>query len=48
MLAIRGKTGMHPTVFRSDAEPELFNVRQDLSAEPHLPGFHVAVKGILP
>ena len=32
------------TVFRSDAEPQLFNVRQELMAEPHLPGFRVAVK----
>jgi len=34
------------TVFRADAEPELFNVRQELSADPHLPGFRVAVKDI--
>jgi Uma2 family endonuclease len=34
------------TVFRSDAEPELFNVRQELSAEPHLPGFRVAVRDL--
>lgn len=34
------------TVFRADAEPELFNVRQQLSAEPHLPGFCVAVNDI--
>jgi Uma2 family endonuclease len=33
-------------VFRSDAEPELFNVRQELSAEPHLPGFRAAVKDL--
>lgn len=31
------------TVFRRDAEPELFNVRQQLTCEPHLPGFRVAV-----
>jgi Uma2 family endonuclease len=31
------------TVYRPDAEPELFNVRQELSGEPHLPGFHVPV-----
>ena len=31
------------TVLRPDAEPELFNVRHDLTAEPHLPGFRVAV-----
>ena len=30
-------------VFRPDAEPELFNSRQELSGEPHLPGFRVAV-----
>jgi Uma2 family endonuclease len=36
------------TVFRNDAEPELFNVREELSAEPHLPGFRVAVKALFP
>ncbi len=30
-------------VHRPDAEPELFNVRQELSGEPHLPGFRVPV-----
>lgn len=34
------------TVFRGDADPELFNIRQELSAEPHLPGFRVPVKDI--
>ena len=34
------------TVYRHDAEPELFNVRQELSAEPHLPGFRVSVAAI--
>jgi Uma2 family endonuclease len=29
------------TVYRPGAEPELVNVRQELSAEPHLPGFRV-------
>jgi Uma2 family endonuclease len=29
------------TVYRPNAEPELINVRQELSAEPHLPGFRV-------
>jgi Uma2 family endonuclease len=29
------------TVLRPGAEPELVNVRQELSAEPHLPGFRV-------
>lgn len=31
------------TVHRSDARPQLFNVDQELSAEPFLPGFRVAV-----
>jgi Uma2 family endonuclease len=31
------------TVIRPDADPELFNVRQELSCEPHMPGFRVAV-----
>jgi Uma2 family endonuclease len=30
-------------VHRPDAEPELFNVKQEISAEPHLPGFRVPV-----
>jgi Uma2 family endonuclease len=33
-------------VHRPGAEPELFNVRQELSADPHLPGFRVAVADI--
>jgi Uma2 family endonuclease len=33
-------------VHRPDAEPELFNLRQELSAEPHLPGFRVPVARI--
>jgi Uma2 family endonuclease len=33
-------------VYRPGAEPELFNVRQDLSADPHLPGFRVPVAQI--
>jgi Uma2 family endonuclease len=33
-------------VLRPDAEPELFNVTQELSGEPHLPGFRVAVARI--
>jgi Uma2 family endonuclease len=33
-------------VHRPDGEPELFNVRQELSADPHLPGFQVAVARI--
>jgi Uma2 family endonuclease len=31
------------TVFRPGAEPELFNARQEITAEPHLPGFRVPV-----
>jgi Uma2 family endonuclease len=31
------------TVYRPDAEPQLFNVTQTISGEPHLPGFVVAV-----
>ncbi len=31
------------TVHRPDAGPQLFNVDQELTAEPHLPGFRVAV-----
>jgi Uma2 family endonuclease len=31
------------TVYRPDAEPESFNVLQELSGEPHLPGFRVPV-----
>jgi Uma2 family endonuclease len=30
-------------IFRPGAEPEMVNVRQELSAEPHLPGFRVQV-----
>lgn len=30
-------------VYRPDAEPEMFNVNQELTAEPHLPGFRVPV-----
>lgn len=33
-------------VHRTGAEPELFNVRHELSAEPHLPGFRVPVARI--
>jgi len=32
------------TVHRPDAEPQLFNVQQTLSGEPHLPGFSVPVR----
>jgi Uma2 family endonuclease len=31
------------TVYQPDSEPELFNVRDELSAEPHLPGFRIPV-----
>jgi len=30
-------------IHRPEAEPELVNIRQELSGEPHLPGFRVAV-----
>jgi len=33
-------------VHRPNAEPELYNVTQELSAEPHLPGFRVPVAQI--
>jgi Uma2 family endonuclease len=33
-------------VHRAGEEPEMFNVRQDLSGEPHLPGFRVPVTEI--
>jgi len=31
------------TVYRPDAEPVSFNKQQELTAEPHLPGFRVSV-----
>ncbi len=31
------------TVHQPDSEPVLFNVRDEISAEPHLPGFRIAV-----
>jgi Uma2 family endonuclease len=31
------------TVYRPDAEPDSFNVREELSGEPRLPGFRVPV-----
>jgi Uma2 family endonuclease len=31
------------TIYQPDAEPEQVNVRQELSGEPHLPGFRVPV-----
>jgi Uma2 family endonuclease len=36
------------TVYRPDAEPVLFNASQELSAEPHLPGFRVPVAKLFP
>ncbi|MCX7418647.1 MAG: Uma2 family endonuclease [Planctomycetia bacterium] len=33
-------------VFRPDAEPELFNVQQSLTADPFLPGFSTPVRAI--
>jgi Uma2 family endonuclease len=32
------------TVYRPDAEPELLTDRNEISADPHLPGFRVPVK----
>ncbi len=34
------------TVFRPDAAPQGFNIDNELTAEPHLPGFRVAVSEI--
>jgi Uma2 family endonuclease len=34
------------TIYRLDAEPELVNIHQELSGEPFLPGFRVAVAQI--
>jgi Uma2 family endonuclease len=34
------------TAYRPDAPPELFHEHQDLTAEPHLPGFSVPVAEI--
>ena len=34
------------TVHRAGTEPEMFNVKQELSGEPELPGFHIAVAEI--
>jgi Uma2 family endonuclease len=34
------------TAYRPDAPPVLFNDQQDLTAEPHLPGFRVAVSRV--
>lgn len=34
------------TVYRHDGEPQLFNVTQTVTGEPHLPGFQVAVNDV--
>ena len=34
------------TVYRGDREPELFNVKQAVSGDPHLPGFNVSVADV--
>ena len=34
------------TVHRPDTPPELFNAGQTISADPHLPGFHAAVREV--
>ncbi len=34
------------TVYRPDVEPELFNARQEINAEPELPGFSCPVAAI--
>jgi Uma2 family endonuclease len=36
------------TIYRKDAEPALVTIRQELSAEPELPGFRVAAERIFP
>jgi Uma2 family endonuclease len=35
-------------VYRSGAEPELFNVTQELTGDPHLPGFRTRVAQFFP
>jgi Uma2 family endonuclease len=35
------------TIYRAGADPEVVNIRQELSGEPHLPGFRVAAGQIL-
>jgi len=35
-------------IIRPTAEPQLVNVHQELTAEPHLPGFRVAVARLFP
>jgi Uma2 family endonuclease len=36
------------TIYRKDNEPELVNAKQELSGEPELPGFRVAVVKLFP
>lgn len=36
------------TVYRPDREPELFNIHQELTAEPHMPGLRIRVAEIFP
>lgn len=36
------------TIYRPDQEPVLVNVHQELSGEPHLPGFRVPVAELFP
>ncbi len=33
-------------VLRANDEPEMFNIRHELSDAPELPGFHVAVADV--
>ena len=35
-------------IYRPDAQPQLVNLDQELSAEPHLPGFRVTVADLFP
>jgi Uma2 family endonuclease len=34
------------TVYRPDSEPRLYTIRDEIDAEPHLPGFHAAIATI--
>ena len=43
IVNVRDKTVL---VYRDGGQPELFNLQQELSAEPHLPGFRAAVADI--
>jgi hypothetical protein len=49
--ASRGRSdeGAEPRILlraEGDQEPQLFNVTQSVSGEPHLPGFEVAVNDV--